>query len=395
MKKLTIVMALLAIALLASCTIPTPAREQNKTVEKNESMMEEVNETIEEVPEEVPEEPVRDLKDVPKKEVIEGDLVSFPNLKATDPDGDPVTYTFTAPLNAKGEWQTKEGDAGEHLITITASDGVNTVKQEVLIIVNPKNKPPVIDIEDVIEVDEGDEAIVEPDVTDPDGDEVTVTLSGWTTENTKATTFDDAGLHKVVITATDGKLTATKEIIVSVKNINRAPEIEDLASVEIKEGEKVTVKAKASDVDGDKITFAYGEPLDATGTWTTKVGDAGEYEVTVTASDGDLNAETSFTLTVTPANRPPVIELDSPVSATEGNLVELEPTITDPEGDEVTVKYSGWMTSSTKQLGYNDEGNHKVTITAADTAGNEAEMEIIVSVEDVNRAPIFGAGSFN
>jgi len=53
------------------------------------------------------------------------------------------------------------------------------------------------------------------------------------------------------------------------------------------------------------------------------------------------------------------------------------------------------MTTTTKDTGYDDQGNHKVTITARDTGGHESKVEIIVTVTDVNRPPIFGAGSFN
>src|SRR3989344_6604417 len=45
-------------------------------------------------------------EDTPVKEYTEGDLVGFPNLKATDPDGDKITYTFTEPLDGEGKWQT-------------------------------------------------------------------------------------------------------------------------------------------------------------------------------------------------------------------------------------------------------------------------------------------------
>src|SRR3989338_8163256 len=41
--------------------------------------------------------------DLPRKWAVEGDLVNFPNLKATDPDGDPLTYTFSTPLSDKGD----------------------------------------------------------------------------------------------------------------------------------------------------------------------------------------------------------------------------------------------------------------------------------------------------
>ena len=94
-------------------------------------------------------------------------------------------------------------------------------------------------------------------------------------------------------------------------------------------------------------------------------------------------------------NRPPVIELESTVTVKEGEMVKLNPAITDKEGDEVRVSYSGWMNSNTKATTYNDAGNHTVVISARDTAGNEARLEVTVSVEDVNRQPIFGAGSFN
>ncbi len=394
MKKLAII-AILAIVLVA-CAPVMPARNQTNTTE-NATI--ETNETIETPPanETVTEEPtpMPDLKDVPVKEATEGELVDFPNLKAVDPDGDLITYTFTSPLNEKGEWQTAEGDAGDHMVTITASDGTNTVSQQILLRINPKNKAPVIELEEPVSANEGDTFTITPTVTDPDGDEVTVTYSGWMTNDTIQIGFEESGLHKVIITATDGKTTATKEVIVSVENGNRAPELADIAAITIKEGQKATIRANADDPDGDAVTITYDFPFDDAGAWQTEVGDAGEYEVLVTASDGELEAETIVMLTLESVNRPPVIELESPIIVSEGETVTLSPEITDNEGDEVRVSYSGWMSANTKETGYGDSGNHKVEISARDTAGNEARLEIIVSVEDVNRPPIFGAGSFS
>src|SRR3989344_5666861 len=53
-------------------------------------------------------------REIPSIKVTEGQLISFPNLKAVDPDGDTILYTFSAPLNTSGQWLTKEGDAGEY-----------------------------------------------------------------------------------------------------------------------------------------------------------------------------------------------------------------------------------------------------------------------------------------
>lgn len=400
MKQLAII-AILAIALIA-CAPVMPAQnnnaEQNTTNETTEEPIQieapepaapETNETAEEPIE------VANKSDLPKKEVVEGELVDFPNLKAVDPDGDPITYTFTSPLNPEGKWQTEEGDAGEHVITITASDGSNVVSQQVLIVVLPKNKPPMIELEEPVTAQEGTTFTIQPTVTDLEGDEVTITYSGWMTSATREIGYDESGNHKIVITAEDGKSKSTKEVIISVENVNRAPEFSSITPQTIKEGQKVTVKPSAKDPDGDSVEYVFDFPLDETGAWQTEIGDAGEYEILVTATDGDQMSEQVFMLVVEAVNKAPVIELESPVLAQESETVQLNPVITDPEGDEVRVSYSGWMTSNTKATGYDDSGNHKVTIVARDTAGNEARLEIIVSVQDVNRPPVFGAGSFN
>src|SRR5574341_67505 len=352
MNKIAIV-ALLVIVLVA-CAPVMPSRNQttNKTTEKiaeeNKTMEKvETNETMEKT-----EEKKVDTRDLPQKEVTEGDLVSFPNLKAVDPDGDPIKYTFGEPLNEKGQWQTKEGDAGEHVVTITASDGSNTVSQQVLIIVKSKNKAPSIELEQPVLAKEGETLTLAPTATDPDGDEVTLTFDGWMNSDSKELGYDDSGNHKVVIIATDSKgAKASIEVIVSVENANRAPELADVPPQTIKEGQKVSIKPSAKDEDGDEITYSFDFPLDEKGSWETKIGDAGDYEIKVTANDGTSTSEKTFLLTVQAVNRPPVIELESPVTVNEGDLVKLEPTITDAEGDEVRVSYSGWMNTATKITG--------------------------------------------
>ena len=388
----TIILVILIITVMACAPIPTV--QQNGTIETSQETNETVtNETVtNETTSEVAE---PDMRDVPTKEVTEGELVNFPNLKAVDPDGDPITYTFTPPLDINGEWQTKEGDAGEHLVTITASDGVNTVSQYLLIVVKTKNKAPTIELEEPIEAKEGTTLVLQPLVTDLDGDQVIVTYSGWMDSDTKEISFGEKGLHEVVITASDGKAVTSKEVTVSVVATNREPLLADITPQTVQEGQKVRVKPSAKDPDGDSLTFTYDFPLDENGTWTPEIGDAGQYEILVTASDGQLTTQKTFLLTVQAINRPPVIELASPVVVKEGDTVMLNPVITDNEGDEVRVTYSGWMNSNTKQTTYEDAGNHKVTITARDSANNEVRAEIIVAVQDLNRPPIFGAGSFN
>lgn len=401
MNKIAIV-ALLVIVLIG-CAPVMPARNQtmNKTVEKPivENKTVETNVTAPAISTnetKMEEKKPVDTRDLPRKEVTEGDLVSFPNLRAVDPDGDLIKYTFSEPLDEKGRWQTKEGDAGEKVVTITASDGSNTVSQQVLLVIKSKNRAPVIELEQPVQAKEGETLVIEPAITDPEGDEVTVEYAGWMNSSTREVSLDDAGNKKVIITATDSKGARTAlEVIIAVAKTNRAPELADIPSQTIKEGQKVAVKPSARDPDGDSITYTFDFPLDEKGQWESKIGDAGDYEVKVTASDGESSAEKTFVLTVQAVNKAPVIELESPIEANEGEIITLEPTITDPEGDEVRVTYSGWMNANTKTTSYEDEGEHMVTIVARDTAGNEAKLEVTVKVADQNRPPIFGAGSFS
>ena len=54
---------------------------------------------------------------------------------ASDKEGDPITFYFTAPLNESGMWQTDYDSAGEYIVIVTASDGINNVSQSVNITV--------------------------------------------------------------------------------------------------------------------------------------------------------------------------------------------------------------------------------------------------------------------
>jgi len=94
-----------------------------------------------------------------------------------------------------------------------------------LLIVESTNKPPVLSPIADITVNEGETVSLEPVATDPDGDEVTVTYSGWMTEASYTTNYNDAGTHIVTVTASDGIESASQDVIVTINNINRPPRI--------------------------------------------------------------------------------------------------------------------------------------------------------------------------
>ena len=97
-----------------------------------------------------------------------------------------------------------------------------------MIVVKSLNKAPILKLEKEITVDEGQTITLTPEVSDPDGDQVTISYSGWMDSTTYETDYDDAGLHTVTVTASDGKVEVTQDVKVTVNDLNRAPVIESI-----------------------------------------------------------------------------------------------------------------------------------------------------------------------
>jgi hypothetical protein len=306
----------------------------------------------------------------------EGDLIDLKPM-VSDPDGDEIKLGYTLPFDQSGLWQTKEGDAGFYSVIVTATDNKDSfVTKQFTITVMIMNAPPVIGIADTLEFVEGDVITLNPQITDSDGDEVVVTYSGWMTSRTYQTTYDDAGEYVVTIRANDGKEIVTKDVNIIVQDYNRPPSVRMIspARITVVEGEEVTIMAEATDPDGDPVEFMFSEPFSEDGTWQTVEGDAGDYEVSVTADDGVNQVVNEVLIEVQRRNTAPVIRA---ISITPNEVVLRQPgdevTISiqveayDAEQDDLTVTYSGFMESAQKTVRYGERGGQKtVTVTVSD-----------------------------
>tara|TARA_Y100000031_G_scaffold156936_1_gene214333 strand:+ start:853 stop:1926 length:1074 start_codon:yes stop_codon:yes gene_type:complete len=241
--------------------------------------------------------------------------------QAQDPDNDVLIFTFTSPLDENGEWQTVYGDNGEYTLTVTVSDGALTTSKEVLIIVNKKEEPPVLNSfkpEDVtVEIKEIETVEFEVEASDLNKDELSYTwkLDGTETEYensyTYETTYEDSGSHTVKVTITDGVFETEKIWSVTVDNLNRKPVLQEVGAIGVKEAEQVVIELDANDLDGDEVSYGIDDERFAQDgnvfTWETTYDDAGEYTVTVSASDEVEAASQKIMITVEDVNRPPVI----------------------------------------------------------------------------------------
>ncbi len=291
---------------------------------------------------------------VPEKiEVNEGDAIQL-NASVADPDNDKVTLTFSAPFSEKGMWKTGFTDAGEHKVTVTASDGEFNVSKEVKIIVADANRGPLLKTltpkEATLRVKENQTIIFSVEAADEDndalqyrwfvdGNEEAVVSTGAKYEH--YFDFNSAGEHSVLAVVSDGKTEASNGWALAVENTNRLPVFELPEEIKLHENETLQFTLPATDEDGEGVTYSYSKPIEKDGTWQPDFESAGEYDITVTADDGNggvVPKET--TLIVDDVDRPPYFDMQDRFFVKENEEVEFEVAAADPDGDKVALHIS-------------------------------------------------------
>lgn len=172
-----------------------------------------------------------------EKEIDENTELEF-RIKVTDLNQDPLEYLWKLDgeeVSVKDSY-TYVADfwaAGSHTIKFDVSDGTDIVSVIWSVTVNNVDRPPVLKVIPDITIKETEMVIITPEATDADEDEITYTISEPVGDTgVWETTYDDAGIYTVKVTATDGELEDIQEIKLTVINVNRAPVIENIMQVE-------------------------------------------------------------------------------------------------------------------------------------------------------------------
>lgn len=318
----------------------------------------------------------------------EGEVVDLSIFNAVDEDGDPLEYIYEEPFSEDGTWETEVGDAGTYTTTITVTDGTSSATLDVDFEVMAQNQPPVFMRAEDVEVRAGQVVELDVAVEDPDGDDLEITYSGWMEEASMATDSADIGEHIVTVTASDGLNEVSEDITVRVLEENKPPVFEPIQDMIVQAGDTVEIEPVVTDPEGEDVTITFNSPLSEDGTWETTNNDIGSHVLQMIASDGENEVLKNVRVFVQAANAAPVIQEMDPIIVEETDTIILEPSVTDPDGDEVEISYSGWMNSDTKVTGYDDEGEYTVTITASD-GENEASIDVEIVVLNKNRPPSF------
>ncbi|MEO0031191.1 MAG: hypothetical protein RIS94_949 [Pseudomonadota bacterium] len=182
----------------------------------------------------------------------------------------------------------------------------------------------------------------------------------------------DAGannVYDVVVTVSDGVLTDSQTLAITVGNVNEAPIISsnggtDTAAIPVSENGIAVTTVAATDPDGTVPTFSIAGGADAamfvidaaTGALSfiaapnfevpTDSGANNVYDVVVAAFDGTLTDTQALAITVSNVNEAPVITSNgggatAALSVAENTTAVTTVTSTDPEGTARTYSVSG------------------------------------------------------
>ena len=246
--------------------------------------------------------------------IAEGQTLTF-TLSASDPDYDPLTFSYTAepalpsgaalvPSTGVFTWTPGFEDSGVYTVTFVVSDVRDedeplSDEMTVTITVTDVNRPPVFDPIADFTAREGDDIRFTVAAIDPDGDAVTfgvedlpsgAEFSPTSGEFTWGTGLNSAGTYVVTFTATDDgepNLTGTLELTITVTR-NRPPVLGSIGTRQVEEpGEVLTFTISATDPDGDALTYyaanlpwnAEFDPVSRTFTWNVYIEEQGEHKV--------------------------------------------------------------------------------------------------------------------
>ncbi len=113
----------------------------------------------------------------------------------------------------------------------------------------------------------------------------------------------------------------------------------EVKTFKVKEMDLVKIIPEATDLDQDAVTYYYSPPLNEKGEWQTAYGDAGEYYLNITASDGQSEEVQRIKLVIDKVNRAPLIT-ENKLVIKETQTIDLKNIIKDPDGDPLVYTFN-------------------------------------------------------
>ena len=320
-------------------------------------------------------------------------------------------------------WRPASSQSGSHEVTITVNDRFFTDSEVVTILVDFPNRAPVLSIIEPKNGEEDSEISFTVEATDPDGDALTYSLDA--TSMAKGMRLDEAtgeflwtpselqqGTHEVTVSVSDGTLTTTEIVTITVNEVNVAPVLTSLEEQIGDEGTTFTFTAAAVDEDIPVNTLVFqlddtsrdkGMIIDETTgefRWTPSEAQDGTHEVTVSVSDGISITSEIVIVTVNEVNVAPILTAFETQIGDEGTAIAFTAEAVDEDIPANTLVFRLDDTSQGKGMIIDEatgeflwtpselqQGTHEVTVSVSDGTLTTTEI-VTITVNEVNVAPV-------
>jgi hypothetical protein len=380
------------------------------------------------------------LADIPNQVVDEHVPLKF-SISGSDPDKEdagklvytaqnlPVGATFNADSLVFSWIPTYEqsGVYPDIVFMVKDPQGLSDQKS-ISIAVNQVDRTPIMEPVPPLTTDENKAVTYQLASSDPDKEDAgklvysatdlpegaqldpTTGLFSWTP------TYDQSGTYDIIFSVSDGNLTNSQKIDITINHVNRPPVLDPIVNQTVDENKQLTFTISGSDPDKEDVdlltysasnlpTGATFDPASRTFSWTPTYEQSGVYpDVLFTVADPQgLSAEIPITIKVNHVNRPPQLEAVSPITAEEKQLVSFTLKGSDPDREDTgKLRYqisnlptgaliNGVSGEFTWTPDYDQSGEYTLAAQVIDSAGTTAEQNIQITVTNVNRPPVIEA----
>jgi hypothetical protein len=239
-----------------------------------------------------------------------------------------------------------------------------------------------------------------------------------------ALNYENDNAYTVVVTASDGSLTDTITVTISVTDVNEAPAFSagtTISNISATKGTAITsvTLPEATDPDANTtITYTVTPALPAGLTFTaatrvlagTPTTETTSTTYTYTASDSNLSDTLTFSIQVNaPANNAPTFtdgssttrsvaentasgqDIGTAVAATDRDNDTLTYTLGGTDASSFSIVSTSGQLQTSAALDRETKSSYSVTITADDgnTTNNTDSIDVTISVTNVNEKPSF------